>query len=60
MAQRKKRRRARPKKPEYPPFVWMLFGLAIGLSVAFAVYVKDREPIGVTQPESPRPRPDRP
>ncbi len=55
MAQRKKRRRARPKKSEYPPFVWMLFGLAIGLSVAFAVYVKDREPIGVTQSEPPRP-----
>jgi cell division protein FtsN len=24
--------------------MWMIFGLAIGLSVAFAVYVKDREP----------------
>ncbi|NND47277.1 MAG: SPOR domain-containing protein [Woeseiaceae bacterium] len=55
MAQRKKRRRARSKKPEYPPFVWMLFGLAIGLSVAFAVYVKDRGPTVVTQPEPPRP-----
>jgi len=55
MAQRKKRRRARPKKTQYPPFVWMLFGLAIGLSVAFAVYVKDREPTGVAQSEPPRP-----
>ena len=25
-----------------PGWVWMLFGLAIGLSVAAAVYVKDR------------------
>ena len=42
MAQRKRRRRARSQKPQYPPFVWVLFGLAIGLSVAVAVYVKDR------------------
>ena len=55
MAQRKKRRRARSKKPQYPPFVWMLFGLAIGLSVAFAVYVKDREPDGVARSEPPQP-----
>lgn len=55
MAQRKKRRRARSKKPQYPPFVWMLFGLAIGLSVAVAVYVKDREPPRLTQSEPPRP-----
>lgn len=46
MAQRKKRRSTRRKKQdsEYPGWVWMLFGLAIGLSVAFAVYVKDRDP----------------
>lgn len=56
MAQRKKRRSTRStrttrssrstraKKTEYPPVVWMLFGLAIGLSVAFAVYMKDRAP----------------
>ncbi len=55
MAQRKKRRRARSKEPQYPPFMWMLFGLAIGLSVAVAVYVKDREPTRVTQSEPPRP-----
>ena len=43
MAKRKKKRSARAaKKPEYPGWVWMLFGLSIGLSVAFAVYVKDR------------------
>ncbi|MBT8088584.1 MAG: SPOR domain-containing protein [Gammaproteobacteria bacterium] len=55
MAQRKKRRRARSKETQYPPFVWMLFGLAIGLSVAVAVYVKDREPSRVPQAAAPRP-----
>ncbi len=45
MAKRRKRRSARRRKQsEYPGWLWMLFGLAIGLSVAFAVYVKDREP----------------
>ena len=37
----RKRRRSRSKQ-EYPGWLWMLFGLSIGLSVAFAVYVKDR------------------
>ena len=42
MAQRRKRRSTRKKQQEqYPGWIWMLFGLAIGLSVAFAVYVKD-------------------
>jgi cell division protein FtsN len=45
MAQRKKRRRKKaPQSQAYPGWLWMLFGLAIGLSVAFAVYVKDRRP----------------
>lgn len=48
MAQRKKRRtqrkRSTSKKQQYPGWLWMLFGLAIGLSVAFAIYVKDNEP----------------
>lgn len=49
MAKRKKRRSTRRrsqsrKKQNYPGWMWMLFGLAIGLSVAFAVYVKDRGP----------------
>lgn len=43
MAKRKKRRSTRSRsKSEYPGWAWMMFGLAIGLSVAFAVYVKDR------------------
>ncbi len=46
MAKRKKRRSGRRKtQQEYPGWLWMIFGLAIGLSVAFAVYVKDREPV---------------
>ena len=47
MAQtRSKRRRtsSRNKKQEYPGWLWMLFGLAIGLSVAFAIYVRDTQP----------------
>lgn len=48
MAQRKKRRtqrkRSTSKKQQYPGWLWMLFGLAIGLSVAFAIYVKDTAP----------------
>jgi cell division protein FtsN len=33
----------------------MLFGLAIGLSVAYAVYVKDREPFALARQQSPPP-----
>lgn len=63
MAQRKKRRTSkrrsssRRKQEEYPGWVWMVFGLAIGLSVAFAVYMKDRgeaTPVATTQPASMR------
>lgn len=50
MAKRKKRRSTRrrstaKKQQSYPGWLWMLFGLAIGLSVAFAIYVKDDEPV---------------
>ena len=38
-----KRRRTTKKQQNYPGWLWMLFGLAIGLSVAFAIYVKDNE-----------------
>jgi len=49
MAARTKRRttghrRSAKKQHSYPGWLWMLFGLAIGLSVAFAIYVKDSEP----------------
>ena len=55
MAKRRKRRKTSSKKSEYPPFVWMLFGLAIGLSVAFAIYIKDREPQTVARSAAPQP-----
>lgn len=56
MAQRKKRRSTRNKKQDqYPGWIWMLFGLAIGLSVAFAVYVKDRKPESITVAEQQEP-----
>ena len=41
---RSKRRRTSSRKQEYPGWVWMIFGLAIGLSVAFAIYVRDGQP----------------
>ena len=40
---------SRARKSDYPPFVWMLFGLAIGLSVAFAVYVNSRQPVPIAR-----------
>jgi cell division protein FtsN len=53
MAQRRRRRSNRNSRPEYPGWLWMLFGLALGLSVAFAVYVKDDQP----RPATARPEP---
>lgn len=53
MAQRKRRRSSRKSRPEYPGWLWMLFGLALGLSVAFAVYVRDEQP----KPVAARPEP---
>lgn len=44
---RRKKRSRRQKQSEYPGWVWMLFGLAIGLSVAFAIYVRDPRPVTV-------------
>ena len=41
---RSKRRKSTTRKQDYPGWVWMLFGLAIGLSVAFAIFVRDRQP----------------
>ncbi len=38
------KRQRRSSQSEYPGWVWMLFGLGIGLSVALAIYLKDRVP----------------
>ncbi len=55
MAKRRKRRSSRSKHSGYPPFVWMLFGLAIGLSVAFAVYINSQDPAPVAKKSLPQP-----
>lgn len=52
MARRQRRRKIR--KEEYPGWVWMMFGLTIGLSVAFAIYINDRSP-GVAVEPLPQP-----
>ena len=55
MAQRKRKRRPKQQDDQYPGWVWMLFGLAIGLSVAFAIYMKDRPAITAPQPVAQKP-----
>jgi cell division protein FtsN len=56
MAKRKRRRSTRrKKKQEYPGWLWMLFGLSLGLSVAFAIYVKDHEPATTARQQAPQP-----
>ncbi|MEX2496156.1 MAG: SPOR domain-containing protein [Woeseia sp.] len=47
----RKRRRPRDEPNHFPGWAWMLFGLAIGLSVALAIYVNGhnaREPLRPT------------
>jgi cell division protein FtsN len=44
VTQRRKKRRRSSKTSDtqqFPGWLWMLFGLSLGLSVAFAIYVKD-------------------
>ena len=53
MARRKTRRKSR--QSEYPPVVWMLFGLGVGLAVAFAVYMRDRPSVAVPVAAAPEP-----
>jgi cell division protein FtsN len=62
MAQKKTKRRAqtRPRArkkadAEYPGWMWMIFGLAIGLSVAFAIYMKDQRAAQPTRPVAQQP-----
>lgn len=38
------KKRRKKSDPELPAWLWMFFGLAIGLSVAGAIYVNDRTP----------------
>jgi len=64
MAQRRRTRRKRQE--EYPGWMWMLFGLTVGLSVAFAIYVKghhaapepaaaSQQPASMEEPLTPEP-----
>jgi len=55
MAQRRRRRSSRSRDAGVSPLVSMIFGLAVGLSVAVAVYVKDRrkEPVAVAPTPEP-------
>ena len=39
MSKRKRKRDRSRRNEEYPGWVWMIFGLTIGLSVAFAIFV---------------------
>jgi cell division protein FtsN len=39
----KRRHKDRASASDYPGWAWMLFGLLIGLSVAFAIYVNGRD-----------------
>ena len=55
MAQRKRKRTRKKQDDQYPGWMWMLFGLAIGLSVAFAIYMKDRPAITPSQPVAQQP-----
>ena len=56
MTKKKRRRSTRaPVKSSTSPVVSMLFGLAVGLSVAVAVYVKDRRPEPVAADTAPTP-----
>ncbi len=55
MAKRRTRRKTPATQSAYPPIVWMLFGLAIGLSVAIAAHIKDREPQAVARSAVPQP-----
>jgi len=68
--QTKRRSTRSTRRQQAPGWVWMLFGLAVGLSVAAAVWMSDREPPAV-QPQpreaaslreeekAPRPEPKR-
>jgi len=52
MARHRRRRSSRSKQEAYPGWLWMVFGLALGLSVAVAIYVKDRRPAPAVARES--------
>lgn len=52
---RKKRRSTRTKKQEYPSWAYGCFGLAVGLSVAAAVWFSDSRAPVIDQPQARKP-----
>ena len=54
MAKKKRKRKParKPAQEPYPGWMWMLFGLAIGLSVAFAIYMRDQQQRGPVTPQA--------
>lgn len=62
MAKRRRKPKRSGRKEEYPGWVWLIFGLTIGLSVAFAIYVNGLSRVPAPQqqattPERPANRP---
>jgi cell division protein FtsN len=56
MTKRKRRQSSRSRnKQQFPGWLWMLFGLSLGLSVAFAIYVKD-DPVTSPSMQAPQPQ----
>ena len=57
MAKKKRRKKAARKTQAepYPGWVWMLFGLAVGLSVAAAIYMSDRNSSRSPEPAAQQP-----
>lgn len=51
MTRHRRRRPQRARQEAFPGWLWMLFGLSLGLSVAVAIYVKDHRPAAVAADE---------
>lgn len=55
-----RQRRNRKRNDDFPGWVWMIFGLAIGLSVALAVWLQQNERPQPTEPTARQSEPQRP
>ncbi len=50
-----RRRKRKSRNDDYPGWIWMMFGLSIGLAVAFGIYIKDRTPGDPVRPVAEQP-----